>query len=46
MLVIITDMVLKPTLHDFAVLAGMVLVLAGGAILALGRPRRLVPSAA
>ncbi|TPK77142.1 DUF2269 family protein [Mesorhizobium sp. B2-3-3] len=46
MLVIVTDMVLKPTLHDVAILAAMVLVLAGGAALALGRPRRMVPSAA
>jgi len=46
MLVIITDMVLKPTLHDFAILACMVLVLAGGATLALGRPRRMAASAA
>ena len=46
MLVIMSDMVLKPTLHDFAVLVGMVLVLAAGAALALGRPRRLEPSAA
>ncbi|MBZ9700203.1 MULTISPECIES: DUF2269 family protein [unclassified Mesorhizobium] len=46
MLVIIADMVLKPTIHDFTVLAAMVLVLAAGATLALGRPRRMVPSVA
>ncbi|ESY82767.1 hypothetical protein X739_26530 [Mesorhizobium sp. LNHC220B00] len=46
MLVIITDMVLKPTLHDVVILAGMVVVLAAGATMALSRPRRMVPSAA
>ncbi|KAA3447078.1 hypothetical protein C7I87_28980 [Mesorhizobium sp. SARCC-RB16n] len=46
MLVIITDMVLKPTLHDVVILAGMVVVLAAGAAMALSRPRRMVPSAA
>ncbi|TIT55475.1 MAG: hypothetical protein E5W63_23980, partial [Mesorhizobium sp.] len=46
MLVIITDMVLKPTLHDVVILAGMMMVLAAGAAMALSRPRRMVPSAA
>ncbi|MBZ9939652.1 DUF2269 domain-containing protein [Mesorhizobium sp. BR1-1-13] len=46
MLVIIADMVLKPTIDDFTVLAAMVLVLAAGATLALGRPRRMVPGVA
>ncbi|RUV88550.1 hypothetical protein EOA75_24280, partial [Mesorhizobium sp. M1A.F.Ca.IN.022.07.1.1] len=46
MLVIIADMVLKPTLHDIGILAGMVLVIASGAALALGGGRQLVPSAA
>ena len=46
MLVIIADMVLKPTLHDIGILAGMALVAAAGAALALGGSRQLVPSAA
>ncbi|RVD27658.1 MULTISPECIES: DUF2269 family protein [unclassified Mesorhizobium] len=46
MLVVIADMVLKPTVHDIAILAGMALVAAAGAMLAFGRSRRLVPSAA
>ena len=46
MLVIIADMVLKPTAHDIGILAGMALVVAAGATLALGGNRRLVPSAA
>ena len=46
MLVIIADMVLKPTAHDIGILAGMVLVVVVGATLAFGGNRRLVPSAA
>jgi uncharacterized membrane protein len=46
MLVIVADMVLKPTTHDIGILAGMALVIAAGAILAFGGTRRLVPSAA
>ncbi|PBC19963.1 MULTISPECIES: DUF2269 family protein [unclassified Mesorhizobium] len=46
MLVIVADMVLKPTMHDIGILAGMALVMAAGAILAFGGSRRLVPSAA
>ena len=46
MLVIVADMVLKPTTHDIGILAGMMLVLAAGATLAIGGSRRLVESAA
>ncbi|TGS57692.1 hypothetical protein EN844_31575, partial [Mesorhizobium sp. M3A.F.Ca.ET.201.01.1.1] len=46
MLVIIADMVLKPTMNDIGILAGMVLVMAAGAALALGGSRQMVPSAA
>nr|WP_292418242.1 DUF2269 family protein [Mesorhizobium sp.] len=46
MLVIIADMVLKPTLHDIGILVGMAVVVAAGAALALGGSRQLVPSAA
>lgn len=46
MLVIVADMVLKPTAHDIAVLAGMALVVVVGATLAFGGSRRLVESAA
>ncbi|MFD1986580.1 DUF2269 family protein [Mesorhizobium newzealandense] len=46
MLVIIADMVLKPTAHDIGILAGMALVVAAGAALAFGGNRRLAPSAA
>jgi hypothetical protein len=46
MLVIIADMVLKPTLHDIGVLAGMAMVVALGAALAFGGSRQMVPSAA
>jgi len=46
MLVIIADMVMKPTLHDVAVLAGMAVVIAAGAALAFGGGRQMVPSAA
>jgi hypothetical protein len=46
MLVIIADMVLKPTIHDVGILAGMALVVAAGATLAFGGGRRLVESAA
>jgi predicted integral membrane protein DUF2269 len=46
MLVIVADMVLKPTVHDVGILAGMALVIAAGATLAFGGSRRLVPSAA
>ncbi|MER9328094.1 DUF2269 family protein [Mesorhizobium sp. M0488] len=46
MLVIVADMVLKPTAQDIAILAGMALVVVAGATLALGGNRRLVPSPA
>ena len=46
MLVILADMVLKPTVHDIGILAGMALVLLAGASLAFGGTRRLVPTAA
>ncbi len=46
MLVIIADMVLKPTLHDIGILAGMAMVVALGAALAFGGSRQMVPSAA
>ncbi len=46
MLVIIADMVLKPTLNDVTILGCMALVLTTGIALALGGTRRLVPSAA
>lgn len=46
MLVIIADMVLKPTLHDVAILGGIALVLATGIALALGRTWLPAPSAA
>ncbi|MFK0691863.1 DUF2269 family protein [Mesorhizobium sp. IMUNJ 23033] len=46
MLVIVADMVLKPTAHDLAVLAGMALVVVAGATLAFGGSSRLVESAA
>ncbi|QPC90392.1 DUF2269 family protein [Mesorhizobium sp. INR15] len=46
MLVIVVDMVLKPTAHDIATLVCMALIIVAGATLALGRPRRLRPSAA
>ena len=46
MLVVIADMVFKPSVHDIGILAGMVLVVVVGATLALGVDRRLVPSAA
>ncbi|UVK42269.1 DUF2269 family protein [Mesorhizobium sp. AR07] len=46
MLVIIADMVFKPTTQDVGILAGMALVVAAGAALAFGGTRRLVPSAA
>ncbi|TPI45678.1 DUF2269 family protein [Mesorhizobium sp. B2-9-1] len=46
MLVIIADMVLKPTLHDVGILAGMAMVVALGAALAFGGSRQMVPSAA
>lgn len=46
MLVILADMALKPTVHDIGVLAGMAMVLAAGAMLAMGGSRRMVPSAA
>ncbi|MGX9181113.1 DUF2269 family protein [Mesorhizobium sp. BHbdii] len=46
MLVIIADMVLKPTLNDITILGCMALVLTTGIALALGGTRRLVPSAA
>ncbi|TPM29375.1 DUF2269 family protein [Mesorhizobium sp. B2-3-4] len=45
MLVIVADMVLKPTLHDTGILAGMAVVVAIGAALAFGGSRRLVTSA-
>ena len=46
MLVIIAAMVLKPTVHDIVILAGMALVLATGVALAVGKGRWMVPSAA
>lgn len=46
MLVIIADMVLKPTAHDLGILAGMALVVVLGAGLAFGGSRMMVPSAA
>ncbi|WP_217573235.1 DUF2269 family protein [Mesorhizobium sp. GbtcB19] len=46
MLVIIADMVLKPTLHDIGILAGMAMVVALGAALAFGGSRQMLPSAA
>ena len=46
MLVIVADMVLKPTAHDIGILAGMMLVLVAGATLAFGGSRRLVESVA
>ena len=46
MLVIVADMVLKPTIHDVGILAGMILVLVVGATLAFGGSRRLAESAA
>jgi uncharacterized membrane protein len=46
MLVIIADMVLKPTLNDITILGCMALVLTTGIALALGGTRQLVPSAA
>jgi hypothetical protein len=45
MLVVVADMVLKPTEHDIGILAGMILVVIAGAALAFGGSRRLVPSA-
>jgi hypothetical protein len=46
MLVIIADMVLKPTLHDIGILAGMAMVVALGAALGFGGGRQMAPSAA
>ncbi|AZO27412.1 MULTISPECIES: DUF2269 family protein [Mesorhizobium] len=46
MLVIIADMVLKPAMHDIGILAGMALVIAVGAALALGGTRQMVPRTA
>jgi hypothetical protein len=46
MLVIVADMVLKPTVQDIAILAGMALVVVAGATLAFGGTRPLVPTAA
>ncbi|TIV08321.1 MAG: hypothetical protein E5W02_23400, partial [Mesorhizobium sp.] len=46
MFVIIADMVLKPTLADIGILAGMAMVITLGAALAFGGGRQLVPSAA
>ena len=46
MLAIIADMVLKPTVHDIGILAGMAMVIALGAALAFGGGRQLAPSAA
>ena len=46
MLVIVADMVLKPTVHDIGILAGMALVILAGAALAFGGSRQMVPSAA
>jgi hypothetical protein len=39
-------MVMKPTLHDIGILAGMAVVIAAGATLAFGGGRQMVPSAA
>lgn len=46
MLVVVADMVLKPTLRDTAILGVMALVLAAGLAMALGGVRRLSPAAA
>lgn len=47
MLAVIADMVLKPTLHDIGILAGMIMVIALGAAFAFGGSRRqMAPSAA
>jgi hypothetical protein len=46
MLAIIADMVLKPTVHDIGILAGMAMVIALGAAFAFGGSRQLVASAA
>ncbi|MBZ9760038.1 DUF2269 domain-containing protein [Mesorhizobium sp. CA8] len=46
MLVIIADMVLKPSLHDIGILAGMAMVIVLGVALAFGGGRQMVPSAA
>ena len=46
MLVIVADMVLKPTAHDIGILAAMALAVVIGVILAFGRARPMVPSAA
>ncbi|WP_137932957.1 DUF2269 family protein [Mesorhizobium comanense] len=46
MLVIVADMVLKPTVDDIGILAAMVLVVMIGAMMAFGRARRMVPGAA
>jgi uncharacterized membrane protein len=46
MLVIVADMVLKPTTDDIGILAAMVLVVMIGAMMAFGRARRMIPGAA
>jgi hypothetical protein len=46
MLVVVADMVLKPTMHDVGILAVMIVVVVVGAALAFGGSRRMVPSAA
>ena len=46
MLVIVADMVLKPTVRDIAILVGMLAILAIGLTLSLGGARRLTPRVA
>lgn len=46
MLVIIADMVLKPTLQDLGILAGMAMVVALGAAFAFGGRREMTPQSA
>jgi len=46
MLAIIADMVLKPTVHDIGILAGMAMVIALGAAFAFGGSRQLMTNAA
>lgn len=44
MLVVVADMVLKPTLDDVAILGAMVAVLAAGVAMAFGGARRMAPA--
>lgn len=46
MIVVVADMVLKPTAQDIAVLACMALIIAAGAVLALGGSRSLATAQA